>query len=169
MRRLASALALCCVFAACGDDENSDPADTGVADAVGADSGTVDSGVSDATADGSDAAGDASGAFTGTISGNIFWNNGEVPSGTLLVALSSTSPPSEPFIAERIDDPAAPPTTFSFDGIEEGNVWVFAFFDVDPPSSWDAPGDEDFVALSESPVGVRPETPTMENINVELR
>ncbi len=162
---------------ACGTDSTSD--DT--TDATAADGRVTDTGGTADTAPGTDAGSTADGTMTDgapgdvatvgefELSGNIFWNRPDVPDGSLLIALSTTSPASAPFAAEQTFDPATLPTAYEFTELPAGTYYLVAFLDVGRDSAWDAPSREDFFAISEGAAGLSDDHPQESGINVELR
>ncbi len=114
----------------------------------------------------------AGGPITGgpnTVSGCIFWNRGAVPDGSLLIALTPTSPASPPLVAEQLIDDAIVPRSYELREVPPGVYFLMAFLDVDRDSSWDVPGLGDFFAITEDAIELSPEEDRVIGINVELR
>jgi hypothetical protein len=156
---------------ATGDTETTDgPRDPDITDATGdSDSGDVsgDGGTTDAPED--VGAADTITGADATVSGNIFWNRGFTPPGSLLIALSATNPVSAPLVAERTFDTAVLPTEYELRDVPHGIYYVFAFLDVDHDSSWDDPGPEDYVTISVDAIELSDRVTRVTGINVELR
>lgn len=107
----------------------------------------------------------------GTVEGNIFWNQPDLPDGSLLIALVTENPATtldETFVIRT--DPAVLPTSFTFENVpSQTSFYLMAFFDVGRDSSFDAPGTEDYLGITSGAVGISADGDVVSNINVELR
>lgn len=156
-------LLLALALTACSDDDGSpDAGDTG-------DAGTDAIDTTDATADGSgaDADLDVDPEVFGTVRGNIFYNGDELPLGTLSAALVDANPPTIAF--QELTFATLPPRAYEFTDVPAGEYHLLAFYDIGPVDSWDAPGESDLIAVTESSFGITEDGQVVENINVELR